>query len=118
MARLRRVDCAGPGIARVRRGKGFSYQWPDGRKVDDPDVLERIADLVIPPAWDDVWICPHPRGHIQALGTDAAGRRQYRYHDEWRVQRDAEKHERVLTFAKRLPDGPRDRSRRTSSSAA
>ena len=103
MARLRRVDCAGPGIARVRRGKGFSYRWSDGRKVDDPVVLQRIAGLVLPPAWEDVWICAHPRGHIQAIGTDAAGRRQYRYHDEWRVQRDAEKHQRVLTFAKRLP---------------
>jgi len=103
VARLRRVDCAGPGIARVRRGKGFSYRWSDGRKVDDPVVLQRIAGLVLPPAWEDVWICAHPRGHIQAIGTDAAGRRQYRYHDEWRVQRDAEKHQRVLTFAKRLP---------------
>jgi DNA topoisomerase IB len=103
VARLRRVDCAGPGIARVRRGRGFSYRAADGSKVDDPVVLQRIADLVIPPAWNDVWICPHPRGHIQAVGTDAAGRRQYRYHDEWRVQRDAEKHQRVLTFARRLP---------------
>ena len=103
MARLRRVDCAGPGIARVRRGRGFSYRAADGSKIDDPAVLQRIADLVIPPAWNDVWICPHPRGHIQAVGTDAAGRRQYRYHDDWRVQRDAEKHQRVLTFAQRLP---------------
>ena len=103
MARLRRVDCAGPGIRRVRRGKGFSYLWSDGSTVKDPDTLARIAALVIPPAWTDVWICPHPRGHIQALGTDAAGRRQYRYHDEWRAQRDAEKHQRVLDFAKRLP---------------
>ena len=103
MARLRRVDCSAPGIRRVRRGKGFSYEWHDGSKVVDPDTLARIKGLVLPPAWDDVWICPHPRGHIQAVGTDAAGRRQYRYHDEWRVQRDAEKHERVLTFAKRLP---------------
>lgn len=103
MPRLRRVDCAGPGIARVRRGRGFSYVWPDGRKVDDPQILDRIARLVIPPAWTDVWICPHPRGHIQAVGTDAAGRRQYRYHDDWRLQRDAEKHERVLAFARRLP---------------
>jgi DNA topoisomerase IB len=71
--------------------------------VDDPVTLERIAALVIPPAWTDVWICTDPRGHIQALGTDAAGRRQYRYHDDWRVQRDAEKHERVLDFARRLP---------------
>jgi len=103
VARLRRVDCAAPGIRRVRRGRGFSYERADGRKVSDPEVLARIAALVIPPAWTDVWICEHPRGHIQALGTDAAGRRQYRYHDEWRVQRDAEKHERVLSFAKRLP---------------
>lgn len=103
MPRLRRVDCAAPGIRRVRRGRGFSYEWADGRKVTEADVLERIAGLVLPPAWSDVWICAHPRGHIQAIGTDAAGRRQYRYHDEWRVQRDAEKHERVLTFARRLP---------------
>ena len=103
MARLRRVDCAAPGITRVKRGRGFSYRWADGRTVDDPAVLQRIAGLVIPPAWTDVWICAHPRGHIQAVGTDAAGRRQYRYHDEWRTQRDAEKHERVLTFARRLP---------------
>ncbi len=108
MARLRRVDCAGPGISRVRRGRGFSYRRADGRPVEDPVVLERIAALVIPPAWTDVWICPDPRGHIQALGTDAAGRRQYRYHDDWRVQRDAEKHERVLDFARRLPKA-RDR---------
>jgi DNA topoisomerase-1 len=103
VARLRRVDCAGPGIARVKRGRGFSYRNADGSTVTDPDVLERIAGLVIPPAWTDVWICPHPRGHIQAVGTDDAGRRQYRSHDEWRVQRDAEKHERVLLFARRLP---------------
>jgi len=103
MSRLRRVDCAAPGIARVKRGRGFSYRNADGSTVTDPAVLERIAGLVIPPAWTDVWICTHPRGHIQAVGTDAAGRRQYRYHDEWRLQRDAEKHERVLLFARRLP---------------
>jgi DNA topoisomerase I len=103
VARLRRVDCAGPGIKRVRRGTGFSYEWQDGSRVQDPDTLARISALVLPPAWEDVWICPHPRGHIQAVGTDAAGRRQYRYHDEWRIQRDAEKHARVLTFAKLLP---------------
>jgi DNA topoisomerase IB len=97
------VDCAGPGIQRVRRGRGFSYVDADGRRVSDPETLERIAALVIPPAWTDVWICPHPRGHIQAVGTDAAGRRQYRYHDEWRVQRDAAKHDRVLAFARNLP---------------
>ena len=103
MPRLRRVDCASPGIRRVRRGRGFSYEWPDGSKVTEPDVLDRIAGLVLPPAWTDVWICSDSRGHIQAVGTDAAGRRQYRYHDDWRTQRDAEKHERVLAFARRLP---------------
>jgi DNA topoisomerase IB len=97
------VDCAGPGILRKRRGKGFSYHWPDGTPVSDPEVLGRITDLVLPPAWEDVWICPWPHGHIQAVGTDVAGRRQYRYHDEWRRQRDAAKHDRVLTFARRLP---------------
>ena len=73
---------------------------------------------MIPPAWNDVWICAHPRGHIQAVGTDAAGRRQYRYHDEWRVQRDAEKHERVLTFARRLPGRAGAGRTSTSTSAA
>lgn len=102
MTRLRRSDCSAPGIKRVRRGKGFAYLWADGRRVVEPDVLQRIADLVLPPAWTDVWICPFPNGHIQAIGTDAAGRRQYRYHDTWRLQRDTAKHERVLDFARRL----------------
>ena len=87
----------------MRRGKGFSYETPDGGKVTDPETLARLTDLAIPPAWQDVWICPWPTGHIQALGTDAAGRRQYRYHDDWRTQRDAEKHDRVLAFSRRLP---------------
>jgi DNA topoisomerase IB len=97
------VDCAGPGIRRVRRGRGFGYLYPDGRTVTDPEIIERIRALVLPPAWEDVWICALPHGHIQAVGTDAAGRRQYRYHDDWRAQRDAAKHDRVLTFARRLP---------------
>jgi len=103
MARLKRVDCAGSGITRVRRGRGFAYVDAGGRRVTDAATLQRIQDLVIPPAWTDVWICAHPRGHILAVGTDAAGRRQYRYHDEWRTQRDAAKHDRVLLFARRLP---------------
>lgn len=70
----------------------------------DPAVLARIRALAIPPAWEDVWICPSPDGHIQALGRDSAGRRQYRYHDEWRARRGADKHDRVLHFARRLPD--------------
>jgi DNA topoisomerase I len=107
MPRLRRVDCAGPGIVRRRRGRGFSYHWPDGRSVTEPDVLARIRALVLPPAWTDVWICPLPNGHIQAIGTDAAGRRQYRYHDAWREQRDRAKHDRILQFARRLADARR-----------
>ena len=101
--RLRRVDCGGPGIVRKRRGRGFAYYWSDGTRVNDPATLARIEALVLPPAWQDVWICPWPNGHIQAIGTDAAGRRQYRYHDLWRAQRDQEKHERVLEVAARLP---------------
>jgi DNA topoisomerase IB len=103
MPRLRRVDCAEPGIRRVRRGRGFAYVDAGGARVDDPAVLTRISDLAIPPAWQDVWICPLPNGHIQATGTDAAGRRQYRYHDEWRRNRDREKHEKMLEFAQALP---------------
>jgi DNA topoisomerase I len=94
--RLRRADVSAPGIRRVRRGRGFSYLNPDGTPVTDPAVLDRIRTLVIPPAWENVWICPWPNGHIQAVGTDAAGRRQYRYHDLWRAQRDRDKFDRVL----------------------
>jgi DNA topoisomerase IB len=101
--RLRRVDCAQPGIRRVRRGRGFRYVDSTSAPIDDPETLERIRDLVIPPAWTDVWICPAPNGHIQATGTDAAGRRQYRYHDDWRAARDREKHEHMLEFAATLP---------------
>src|SRR5919108_5579642 len=101
--RLRRADCSGPGIRRRRRGHGFSYVDDDGRPVDEPEVLERIAALAIPPAWRDVWICPYPNGHLQATGTDAAGRKQYRYHDAWRTRRDAEKFDDMVRFAKALP---------------
>jgi DNA topoisomerase IB len=103
MARLRRVDCSGTGIRRRRRGKGFEYLDEDGRRITEPSVLERIRALAIPPAWDDVWICPYPMGHIQATGNDAAGRKQYRYHDRWRMRRDAEKFESMVRFAKALP---------------
>ncbi|MEP6462234.1 MAG: hypothetical protein ABJC62_02210 [Frankiaceae bacterium] len=71
--------------------------------MTDPQTLARIGALVLPPAWTEVWICPYPNGHIQAIGTDAAGRRQYRYHDEWRRKRDTVKHERVIAFAEALP---------------
>ena len=103
MARLRRVDCSGPGITRRRRGRGFEYRDAGGRRVADDDVLARIRELAIPPAWEDVWVCPHPNGHLQATGIDAAGRKQYRYHDDWRTRRDQEKFDAMLDFAVTLP---------------
>jgi DNA topoisomerase-1 len=90
MPRLRRVDCSSPGIRRVRRGRGFGYEEEAGTAIDDREVIERIKELAIPPAWKEVWICPHPRGHIQATGVDDAGRKQYLYHPIWRENRDRE----------------------------
>jgi DNA topoisomerase I len=104
MPRLRRADCSEPGIARVRKGRGFSFVDADGERVEDPEVLARIRDLGIPPAWRDVWICPYANGHLQATGTDAAGRKQYLYHDDWRRRRDLEKFDEMLDFARALPD--------------
>ncbi|HWG95128.1 MAG TPA: DNA topoisomerase IB, partial [Mycobacteriales bacterium] len=104
MPRLRRVSCSAPGLTRRRRGKGFVYLDAAGNRVTDEATLARISALVIPPAWEDVWICPLANGHVQATGVDARGRRQYRYHDAWRLQRDLEKHDRVLEFAARLPE--------------
>ncbi|MGZ4568461.1 MAG: DNA topoisomerase IB [Blastococcus sp.] len=101
--RLRRSDVNGSGYRRRRAGRGFAYYDEDGVLLKD-DRVDRIRALAIPPAWKDVWICPWPNGHIQATGVDAAGRRQYRYHDAWRARRDAEKHERVLEIAQQLPD--------------
>ncbi|HEX2698725.1 MAG TPA: hypothetical protein VHM89_00790 [Acidimicrobiales bacterium] len=102
MARLRRVDCSGPGIERRRAGRGFVYHEA-GQRVTDAADLARIRALAIPPAWTDVWICSLANGHIQAMGTDAAGRRQYRYHDDWRTRRDREKFDHMLDFARCLP---------------
>ena len=103
MARLRRVDCSSPGIRRVRRGRGFSYEEEDGTPIEDREVLDRIRELVIPPAWERVWICPNPNGHIQATGYDAAGRKQYLYHPRWRESQDREKFDGMAAFAKALP---------------
>jgi DNA topoisomerase IB len=102
--RLRRVDPSRPGFTRRKRGKGFEYLDQRGRRIDDDATIERIRKLAIPPAWTDVWISPDELGHIQAVGTDAAGRRQYRYHDVWRERRDRSKHERMEAFARRLPE--------------
>jgi DNA topoisomerase I len=103
VARLKRVDCSGPGIRRRRRGKGFEYLDEDGRRISEPSVIERIRELAIPPAWEDVWICPYPMGHIQATGLDNVGRKQYRYHDRWRERRDRQKFDSMLAFARSLP---------------
>ena len=102
MARLRTVSPASRGWTRRRAGKGFVYLDSDGARLPAADV-ERIRSLAIPPAWQNVWICPYPNGHIQAVGTDVAGRRQYLYHPDWRLKRDAAKFDRVLGAATRLP---------------
>jgi DNA topoisomerase I len=102
-AGLRYTTDASPGIRRIRRGRAFTYVDAEGRRVRAAAELARIRSLVIPPAWSDVWICPDPRGHLQATGRDARGRKQYRYHPKWRVVRDETKYDRVIGFAKALP---------------
>jgi len=104
LARLRYVnDAAVPGIRRFGARGAPRYTTPDGRRLRDRATLQRIASLVIPPAWTDVWICPHPDGHLQATGRDARGRKQYRYHPRWRGVRDEVKYGRLLAFAAALP---------------
>jgi DNA topoisomerase I len=103
VARLRRADCSSPGITRRRRGKGFEYLDEEGRRITEPSVLARIRELAVPPAWKDVWICPWPMGHIQATGIDAAGRKQYLYHQRWRERRDRQKFDSMIEFAGSLP---------------
>jgi DNA topoisomerase-1 len=115
-AELSYVSCAGRGIHRVRRGKGFRYVHADGSPVTGRAVLERIGSLAIPPAWTDVWICPHASGHLQATGRDARGRKQYRYHPRWRVVRDEAKYLDMLAFARALPRLRRRVSRDLASS--
>src|SRR5436309_10369182 len=101
--RLRRSDCSGAGLRRIRRGRGFSYVDAAGQPVKDPDELLRLKELAIPPAWEEVWICPDPLGHLQATGVDAAGRKQYLYHQRWRELRDRQKFDHMIDFAKALP---------------
>ena len=101
MVRLRHTSPDQEGWTRRRAGAGFVYLDADGERLPEADA-ERCRSLVIPPAWEDVWICPFENGHLQAVGTDDAGRRQYLYHPEWRARRDGEKHERVLAFGKVL----------------
>jgi DNA topoisomerase-1 len=102
-AGLRYVSDHSPGIRRKRVGKAFSYRDSDDHIVRDAETIRRIKRLAIPPAWTDVWICPDPRGHLQATGRDARGRKQYRYHPRWREVRDAVKYDRMLSFAEALP---------------
>ncbi len=102
-AGLRYVTDARPGIGRRRRGTGFTYLGSDGKAIRDRETLARIRSLAIPPAWTGVWICPDPRGHLQATGRDARGRKQYRYHPRWREVRDATKYERTVAFGLALP---------------
>jgi DNA topoisomerase-1 len=97
------VTDTSPGITRVRRGGGFSYRLPGGRPLRSASHLARIRSLAIPPAWTDVWICPSPRGHLQATGRDARRRKQHRYHPRWTAVRDAAKYSRMLEFAAALP---------------
>lgn len=100
--RLRTVSCQGPGWRRVRHGRGFRYLDEGGDSLSSEQV-DRVKALVIPPAWTDVWICPDERGHLQAVGTDVAGRRQYLYHPEWRRKRDEQKFDRAIELGRRLP---------------
>lgn len=102
-AHLRYVTGEGPGIIRKRRGRGFYYLGQDLKAVRDKATLQRIASLVIPPAWQNVWICPTENGHIQAVGRDAKGRKQYRYHPRYREVRDENKFGRLLAFGAALP---------------
>lgn len=107
MARLRRSNCEHPGYSRRRWGKGFSYRDIRGAVIADRQVLARIRSLAIPPAWTEVWISPYANGHIQATGTDGAGRKQYIYHPHWREMKDREKFDRALAFAQSLPPARR-----------
>jgi DNA topoisomerase-1 len=103
MPRLRRSNTAGPGLTRRGAGRGFSYLEPGGAKVTDAEVLGRIRGLAIPPAWRQVWISADPLGHIQAVGIDSAGRKQYLYHEIWRSHRDRVKHQHALELGAALP---------------
>jgi DNA topoisomerase-1 len=102
-AGLRWVSDESPGITRKKVGKKVEYFQSNGKKVSDADTILRIRALAIPPAWTEVWICPHSNGHIQAVGRDARRRKQYRYHAKWREVRDENKYGRMMDFAKALP---------------
>ncbi|MEN9933887.1 MAG: topoisomerase [Chloroflexota bacterium] len=102
-AGLRYVNDKTPGIRREQAGDGFRYFGPKGDEITDEEQLKRFRSLAIPPAYTDVWICPDPRGHIQATGRDAKGRKQYRYHPRWHAVRDESKYHRTIAFGRALP---------------
>src|SRR3990170_1506370 len=102
-AGLRYVNDTMPGVRRRRTGRSFSYIGPDGERITDPDRVTWFKRLAIPPAWTDVWISPVWRGHVQATGRDARGRKQYRYHPRWRAVRDEAKYDRMVAFGQALP---------------
>lgn len=102
-AGLRYVSDSQPGYTRKRRGKGFAYFDTEGREIKDERRILRLNRLAIPPAYKDVWICPSPNGHLQATGRDARGRKQYRYHERWRMERDENKYEKMVLFGRALP---------------
>ncbi len=108
-AGLRYVSDRTPGIRRIRTAKGFGYRHPDGSEVTDEETLARIRKLAIPPAYEDVWICPRPNGHLQAVGRDARGRKQYRYHQRWREVRDAGKYGKLRGVRQGAAKNPRAR---------
>src|ERR1700722_8132625 len=97
------VSCEDPGIRRMRTGTGFYYLTPENRRLSSASELRRIESLAVPPAYQDVWICVSPRGHLQATGQDARGRKQYRYHPQWRQVRDSAKFDRMAAFGEALP---------------
>ena len=102
-AGLTYVDDRDPGITRKGTPRGIEFRDADGKQIRNKATLERISKLVIPPAWTEVWICPDPNGHIQVTGRDVKGRKQYRYHDDWRALRDSHKYDRMIAFGTRLP---------------
>lgn len=101
--RLRYIKAGTPGYTRVKNGHGIGYTDEQGRKITDDGILDRIRRLVLPPAWEQVWICPYENGHLQATGKDAMGRKQYRYHTAWMQARNETKYDRLLHFGEKLP---------------
>jgi DNA topoisomerase-1 len=101
--RLKRSDCSRGGLTRRRAGSGFVYLSPEGARIEDENLLDRIRALTIPPAWQEVWICPWDNGHIQATGIDDAGRKQYLYHEKWSTQQSLKKFDEMLEFSRKLP---------------